>query len=213
MRNPLRPFAYFTALTCAACLLLIIFIDQPLAQYIHQHAARGIPFFLVLTKWSDIAHESLLTTHVLGLPVLYVGPAVAYLVGRWALRKKEATLFLVLLLTHLCSIITANVLKGMVHRLRPEVLFSTGYQGAGFLATGPHNDSFPSAHTASYFSLFLPLAVAFPRYRVSLLVLPVLIGLGRLVMGAHYLSDIWFSVWIAVAYTVLFGLLRGRRWA
>jgi membrane-associated phospholipid phosphatase len=57
------------------------------------------------------------------------------------------------------------------------------------------------------------LAVAFPRYRGPLLALPVLIGLGRLVLGAHYLADVWFSVWLVAAFTCLFGQLLGRRWA
>jgi membrane-associated phospholipid phosphatase len=103
------------------------------------------------------------------------------------------------------------VLKGTVHRLRPEVLFGTGYAGTGLWATGPHNDSFPSTHTATYFSLFWPLAVAFPKYRGPLLVLPGLIALGRLVLGAHYLSDVWFSIWLVVALTFLFGLLDSPR--
>ncbi|HEX8504690.1 MAG TPA: phosphatase PAP2 family protein, partial [Hymenobacter sp.] len=71
----------------------------------------------------------------------------------------------------------------------------------------PSNDSFPSTHTAIYFSLFLPVAVAFPRYRVPLLVLPGFVALGRLVLGVHYLSDVWFSVWLVAAFTFLFGLL------
>ena len=56
-----------------------------------------------------------------------------------------------------------------------------------------------------------PLAVAFPRHRVALLLLPALIGLGRLVLGAHYLSDVWFSRWLVVALTFLFGRLDGPR--
>ena len=78
-------------------------------------------------------------------------------------------------------------------------------------ASGPHNDSFPSSHTATYFSLCWPLALAFPRWRVPLLVLPGLIALGRLVLGMHYLSDVWFSLWLVVALTFLFSQLDRPR--
>ena len=53
--------------------------------------------------------------------------------------------------------------------------------------------------------------MAFPKVRGPLLVLPGLIALGRLVLGAHYLSDVWFSVWLVVALTFLFGRLERPR--
>lgn len=207
----LRQFLAFTALTLPACVLLILFLDQPLALFFHRHFAGGIPFFAAYTTAADAAYEAAVTTHFLGLPALYVGLAMGFVAGRWVLRRRWGTLFLVVLLTHIASQGSSNVLKGVVHRLRPEVLFGPGYAGTGLWQSGPHNDSFPSTHTAIYFSLFLPLAVAFPRWRVPLLVLPSLIGVGRLVLGAHYLSDVWFSLWLVVALTFLFGLLDRPR--
>ena len=202
----LRQFLVFTALTLPACALLILFFDQPLARFIHGHFSGAAPFFAALTATADRAHDALMT-HVLGLPVIFLALGLAFAIGRYGLKRRGATLFLVLLLTHEFSMVLANVLKGAVHRLRPEVQFGAGYTGSGLWAEGPHNDSFPSYHTAVYFSLFWPVAVAFPKYRGPLLVLPGLIGLGRLVLGAHYLSDVWFSVWLVVALTFLFGRL------
>ena len=150
-------------------------------------------------------------THVLGLPVIFLALGLAFAIGRYALKRRGATLFLILLLTHEFSMVRANVFKGSVHRLRPEVQFGTGYVGTGLWASGPHNDSFPSSHTATYFSLCWPLALAFPRWRVPLLVLPGLIALGRLVLGMHYLSDVWFSLWLVVALTFLFSQLDRPR--
>ena len=206
----LRSFLLFTALTLPACVLLILLLDQPLAGFIHGHFTWSAPFFAALTAAVDRVHEALMT-HVLGLPIIFLALGLAFAIGRYALKKKAATLFLVLLLTHEFSMVLANVLKGAVHRLRPEVQFGAGYAGSGLWAEGPHNDSFPSYHTAVYFSLFWPLAVAFSKYRGALLVLPGLIGLGRLVLGAHYLSDVWFSLWLVVALTFLFGLLDKPR--
>ena len=209
----LRQFLVFTALTLPACALLILFVDQPLARFIHGHFSGAAPFFAALTATADKIHDALMT-HVAGLPIIFLALGLAFAIGRYALKRRGATIFLILLLTHEFSMVLANVLKGTVHRLRPEVLFGTGYAGTGLWATGPHNDSFPSTHTATYFSLFWPLAVAFPKYRGPLLVLPGLIALGRLVLGAHYLSDVWFSLWLVVALTFLFGLLdRPRRLA
>ena len=202
----LRQFLLFTAISLPACVVLMLLLDQPLAQFIHAHFTWSAPFFASLTATADAGHEALMT-HFLGLPIIFLGLGLAFAMGRYALKRRGATLFLILLLTHEFSMVLANVLKGAVHRLRPEVQFGAGYAGLGLWAEGPHNDSFPSYHTAVYFSLFWPLAVAFPKYRGPLLVLPGLIALGRLVLGAHYLSDVWFSLWLVVALTFLFDRL------
>jgi len=201
----LRSFGYFTAATLAACVLLICFLDQPLALFIHRHTGGAVPFFLAYTEGADHFYGWLLNWRLGPLPWPYVLVVAAYVVGRWGLRRPGASLFLVVLLVHIASQVSSNVLKGVVHRLRPEVLFGAGYEGLGLWASGPHNDSFPSSHTAGYLSLFWPLAVAWPRYRLPLLVLPGLIMLGRPILGAHYMSDVWFSVWLVVAWTTVFG--------
>ncbi|UOQ96362.1 phosphatase PAP2 family protein [Hymenobacter sp. 5317J-9] len=206
----LRQFLVFTAVTLPACALLILFFDHPLAAFIHASSAGAVPFFAALTTGADAVHEALMS-HVAGLPIIFLALGLAFAVGRYGLKRRGATLFLVLLLTHEFSMVLARALKGSVQRLRPEVQFAKAYVGTGLWSPGPHNDSFPSYHTAVYFSLFLPLAVAFPRWRVPLLVLPGLIGLGRLVLGAHYLSDVWASLWLVVTCTFLFGLLDKPR--
>ena len=205
-----RQFLLFTAISLPACVVLMLLLDQPLAQFIHAHFTWSSPFFASLTATADAGHEALMM-HFLGLPIVFLGLGLAFAIGRYALKRRGATLFLILLLTHEFSMVLANVLKGAVHRLRPEVQFGAGYAGSGLWAEGPHNDSFPSYHTAVYFSLFWPLAVAFPEYRGPLLVLPGLIALGRLVLGAHYLSDVWFSLWLVVALTFFFGQLDKPR--
>ncbi|ALW86581.1 hypothetical protein AUC43_16725 [Hymenobacter sedentarius] len=202
----LRQFLAFSTLTLPFCALLILFLDQPLALFAQQQLSWAAQFFSSITAAADAVHNALMV-HVVGIPIIFLALGLAFAIGRYALKRRGATLFLILLLTHECSMVLANVLKGAVHRLRPEVQFAGGYPGTGLWAVGPHNDSFPSYHTAVYFSLFLPLAVAFPRWRVPLLVLPGLIGLGRLVLGAHYLSDVWASLWLVVALTFLFGRL------
>ncbi|WP_426061581.1 phosphatase PAP2 family protein [Hymenobacter sp. B1770] len=202
----LRQLLLFTAVTVPACGLCILFLDQPLALFIRANFGWLAPFFGELTSAADAVHDVLMT-HFVGIPIVFLLLGAAFVVGRYVLRRPQATLFLILLLTHEFSMVTAKVLKGVVHRLRPEVLFDAGYAGTGLWQSGPHNDSFPSTHTAIYFSLFWPLAVAFPRWQKPLLVLPMLIGLGRMVLGAHYLSDVWASIWLVVAFTFLFGLL------
>lgn len=193
-----HPFTAFTALTVPACLGLILWLDKPLALWVHRYAAGATPFFASLTNAVDRTYEA---TNISGRPPLFWALGLAYLLGRWVWRRRWATVFLLILLTHLASVVSANVLKIIVHRPRPGSLFTPGYT---------ESFSFPSGHTATYWSLFLPLALAFPRWRWPLLTVPALVALGRLVLEAHYLSDVWAAIWLVAAWTTLFGLLR--RW-
>ncbi|RZK51152.1 MAG: hypothetical protein EOO59_15430, partial [Hymenobacter sp.] len=159
----------FTLLTALACAVLMRWLDQPLALALHRHAAGAVPFFAAGTVLIDEVYQA---TNLGGRPTLFAGLALAYLLGRWGLRQRWATVFLLVLLTHGCSVASASMLQIAVHRPRPEVLFTPGSTASM---------SFPSLHTAIYWSLFWPLAVAFPRWRGPLLAVPVFIALGRLV--------------------------------
>lgn len=200
---PLRAFLWFTATSFLGCLLLIVFFDQPLAQFTQQHLAGASPFFLACTNLAEEAY-TLLMWPIIGFPFFAVGSVGGFIVVRIVLRRPWGNVFLLLFLTHVASQVSANLLKVAVHRLRPEVLFGTGYTGLGFWQAGPDNDSFPSAHVAVIFSLFWPFIATFPRYWVPLVVVPGIVSIGRLILGQHYVSDVWFSGWLVIAWTELF---------
>lgn len=200
----LRSFIWFTASTLLGCLVLILFLDQPIAWFTHQYLAGAKPFFAAYTRVAEIIYDSVLMWPIGKLPFLFVSLIGAFVVVRIVLRRRWGTVFLLVLFTHVASQVSANVLKGVVHRLRPEVLFEKGSIGMGLWQSGPHNDSFPSAHAAGFFSLFWPFAVVFPRYRLPLVLLPGLICIGRLILDEHYVSDVWFAMWLVVAFTKLF---------
>jgi membrane-associated phospholipid phosphatase len=200
---PLRSFLWFTASTLLGCLFLVFLLDQPLAWFSHRYLAGTGSFFLASTTLYEGAYTVLMWP-IKGIPLLFSGSLVGFLIVRVGLRQQWGNVFLLLLLTHITSQISANLLKVATHRLRPEVLFGKGYTGLGFWQAGPDNDSFPSAHVAVIFSLFWPFAVIFPRYRSWLLVIPGIIGIGRLVLDQHYVSDVWFSGWLVIAWAELF---------
>lgn len=203
-----RPLLAFTALTILACAVLVCCLDRPLALLLHRYAAGAVPFFAMGTAAIDTAYDAAMC-NFWHLPVLWWALVLGYVAGRWLLRQRRATVLLVALLTHLSSEVSANVLKVLAHRERPA--FIAGHDlGGSFHSAGPHWDSFPSSHTAIYWSLFWPLAVAFPRWRLPLLVVPVFIALGRLVLSAHYLSDVWAATWLAVAWAALWRWVLSR---
>jgi undecaprenyl-diphosphatase len=91
------------------------------------------------------------------------------------------------LLTMIISILVAAlvvfVVKQIVHRRRPE-----GEWGKFYRRTDPH--SFPSGHAARAMMLAVIMLGMSPGVGVLLLVWSPLVGLARVAMGVHYLSDV-----------------------
>lgn len=98
---------------------------------------------------------------------------------------------------------SANAMKLMVHRLRPSAMLEQGlnavasFQGIGFstvdqlLADQAHTlQSFPSAHTSTAFGFAVGLVWCYQKGHVAFFVLAMMAGIQRIVVGAHWPSDV-----------------------
>ena len=74
-------------------------------------------------------------------------------------------------------------LKHLVMRQRPDYLLN--------LPMAPHTVySFPSGHTAMAFLFAVMVGSYYPKYKWWLIALAFIVGLSRIYIGAHYLSDV-----------------------
>jgi len=97
----------------------------------------------------------------------------------------------------------AVVLKVVLARYRPEMYFSDHLFGFSFFSTNDKCNSFPSGHTIASFTIALSLFCIFKEKSLcwALLILAVIIGLSRIIITAHYCSDVIASVYVAVLVT------------
>jgi len=86
--------------------------------------------------------------------------------------------------------ILAQVIKHLVGRSRPRLLATDG--AFRFHPLSFHNvlASFPSGHTTSAFAAAVALGFMVPRWRGMFLAFALLIGLSRILVGAHFPSDV-----------------------
>ena len=120
----------------------------------------------------------------------------------------------------LWSGLAADLIKLFVHRLRPSAMAEStlatdsaadaiaSFQGWGLstisqlLADHAHaQQSFPSAHTATAFGFALGLIWLYRRGSVAFFLLATLAGIQRLVVGAHWPSDVIAGAAVAFAIT------------
>ncbi len=95
-------------------------------------------------------------------------------------RKRE---LLVMIISILAAALVVFVVKLIVRRRRPE-----GEWGKFYRSTDPH--SFPSGHAVRAMMLAVIMTVMSPGVGWLLLLWAPLVGLARVAMGVHYLSDV-----------------------
>ncbi|NLS01169.1 phosphatase PAP2 family protein [Rhizobium sp. P38BS-XIX] len=119
-----------------------------------------------------------------------------------------------LLTTIALSGILANLLKRAIGRARPTHFADWGPFGFSPFNGRASFESFPSGHATTIGALFVALAFLFPRYRYIFAACALWLAITRVMVGAHYPSDViaglalggWFSFMTAIVYS-RYGLL------
>ena len=126
----------------------------------------------------------------------------------WRRGSQEWTrIFLAMLLAMMLTGIAGTVIKRTVPRARPSVHAETHWGGPRF-STKYH--SFPSGHVGASTAFFGVLIIVRRRVGLLCLPIPILIGISRMYLGAHHLSDVVCAALLgilcalAVAYFLLF---------
>ena len=86
--------------------------------------------------------------------------------------------------------IVAQIVKHIVGRARPKLFAVDGPYSFHGLSIQNSWASFPSGHTTSAFAAAVALGFMRPQWRGRLLAAAVIIGLSRVLVGAHYPSDV-----------------------
>lgn len=190
MNNLAKYSAIAAALTTVAIVILFLWVDQPIsawAQTLH-------PSALV----EAAAQLSLLANHqwlqVVALAGLIIAGVDAYRNG-WSPRSLG---LVYVCLSFTIALLIGDVLKYSFGRSRPPLLFAHGQYGFEFLMHDDLHHSFPSGHTLRIFSFMTATILLFPRLRLALLALAVLIGISRVLVLRHYPSDVVFGAFIGI---------------
>jgi len=101
--------------------------------------------------------------------------------------KKWMRIFLSMLVAMAIAGVAGTVIKRTIPRARPSVKTEFRWGGPRF-STKYH--AFPSGHVVASTAFFGVLVFARRRVGLACLPIPILIGLSRMYLGAHYLSDV-----------------------
>jgi membrane-associated phospholipid phosphatase len=125
-----------------------------------------------------------------------IGIAFAFALG----SKTWMRIFLAMLIALALAGITTRAIKIATGRARPSVKTEAHWNGPQFSSK---YHAFPSGHTAASTAFFVALFFARKKIGAALLLIPILIALSRVIVGAHYLSDVTFAAIVGVISALL----------
>jgi membrane-associated phospholipid phosphatase len=189
-------------LAICAVALAMLFVDAPVLEF-----AAGLPPWLV--DWAygvtDFGRSGWILTPLGTLIILIAfvaSPALDHM-SRALLAMVVARLGYVFIAVGLPGLVS-TVVKRWIGRVRPSDAGPFAYEPFSWR---PDYASFPSGHATTAFAALVAFGAVFPRTRPVLWVYALLIAASRVVVSAHYPSDV-----IAGAAFGAFGALLVRDW-
>jgi lipid A 4'-phosphatase len=198
-RRPASRLGLWAAAVAIGAAAAIGWIDRPLAWHLHMVAAAWRPLFEPIGRLGFAMPY--LVLFAAAFAALRCGGAVRRL-RRWAGWMQTAARVPAFLFAAVAaSGLIVDLLKLLVGRTRPKLLFASGdYDFSWFGLTADHW-SFPSGHAATAAALMTALWCLWPRHVLFYIALAALIAVSRVVIGAHYLSDVLMGGFIGVVAT------------
>ncbi len=195
LRNHRRVLLLSALGAAILALLAIVALDGPLAVALSLLAPEARERIQNFVRICEVVFAFGLSRYLYGFVLIVAG--LAALPFRKTSLLPWALLFVGL--SHVTARLAAGIVKVPFSRLRPfEALGANGWHDTWFAAVG---NSFPSGHAVHFWSLFFPLVILFPQFRIALVILPVLVSAARIVVNDHYTSDVLASVAIAALAT------------
>jgi undecaprenyl-diphosphatase len=111
----------------------------------------------------------------------------------------------------LTSGIAANVLKWGLGRARPSLSDGAAPFDFAPIATSAGWASFPSGHATTIVALAVALGFIWPRLRLAFLTLALWVAVSRVMVGAHWLSDVVAGAALGAATAYALRLWLARR--
>ena len=191
--------------------LVIVFIDLPLATAMQEKPDTVHMIFAAIT---DIGKSTF------WISAFSIGAIISWLISRSSSIMVVARLYKWMMGYFMFSIgaiiisgLFVNILKVLIGRARPRMYFKEGIIGIHPPGLNSDFQSFPSGHASTVVAITTAFALFLPSWRIPIFMIGTLLALTRVIVNAHYLSDVIVSSVITIFITTLLAeYCEGRKW-
>lgn len=163
-----------------------LFFDLPVSEWM-----QTIPHSIFLTaKWINLLFEP-------GIGILIL-PLLFYAFRVFTKKESLANLFLLMSITVNATHLLIIPIKMLLGRYRPELWLTQHLYGFDFFAYKDIDMSLPSGHVGILASILFSIACVHPKKFPWILLLTFALAFCRVIVDAHYMSDILASMLLAL---------------
>lgn len=177
VRNPPRAFISIAVACLLAAPIAHVVLDPDLARLARRHSLGQSQ----VLQWTTELGEGGYWLVPAGIVFAIAAVRRQHNLARWAFAMVAAVGG---------SGIVANLLKLLLGKARPKVLFEDGRFGFTPFSYGYDVNSMPSGHATTCGAAATILALAFPGARWPILAAGAFVASTRVLIQAHYLSDV-----------------------
>ncbi|MFA6144588.1 MAG: phosphatase PAP2 family protein [Sulfurimonas sp.] len=184
-----------------AILLSYLYFDRPLAQWCKQYCVGSCHTFFATITTVGMSSPYLIGSALLYFYFLYFKKSLPF--SHHALLLFSSVAF--------AGIVT-DTLKVFLGRFRPCMLFEQGLYGFDFFHIQLATTSFPSGHTTTVFAVAMVVSLYWSRWAVIAWSVAVVVGLSRIMLSAHYLSDVIAGAVVGIMSVKILVYYWPKRW-
>jgi membrane-associated phospholipid phosphatase len=195
------PLGWLLSLTSITCIALGLYVDRAAVLWAAGLDEKYRHFFAIVTELGDATGW---------LVALLVALVVSLVISRRTLAPETRQRMLLhawncwfVILSCLVSGAIHHVLKVLIGRYRPRYFFADDLYGLSPLNFDIAQNSFPSGHTQTIVSICFALYLIYPRPAALYLVIAALVALSRVMLQAHYPSDVVGGIYLGICSAIL----------
>ena len=196
--NFLTKFQKEEKTTCIYLLLgalVFLFFDYSIAEFFYNLNSQTKSLFETLTHFGDSLYFF--------VPTILVWAVIKIIQNKNKIILTISDISLFIFFNILFSGIVVQIFKHIVGRPRPSLFHSNNLSTIDFFNFDSRWHSFPSGHTATIFAFIFCLIFLFPKIKNILITIAIVIASTRVIVGAHYVSDIIGGALVAYITSIL----------
>jgi membrane-associated phospholipid phosphatase len=205
------PTVRIGTVAAATTILVVVSIesvDRPLALFLHARDADLHGLFDLIARLGET--WGWLVLFALAFAGLHWGGELPWLRPLAEPMRALSAVPAFLFASIAASGLVVDVMKIGFGRLRPKLLFRSDLYGFTWVGWRADHWSFPSGHAATIVALFSALWWLWPQHVLFYALAATIVAASRVVVGAHYPSDVMAGALVAVLSTRYAALVFAR---
>ncbi len=169
--------------------LFFLLFDYSIASFFHSLNYQTKSLFGTLTHFGDSLYFF--------IPTILTWALVKIIKSKNQIINTISEISLFIFLNILLSGIVTQILKHVIGRPRPVLFNGFEQKSLSIISFDSKWHSFPSGHTATIFAFIFCMVLLFPKIKNILITVAIIIASTRVIVGAHFISDIFGGALIA----------------